>query len=471
MSYGTDLYRWVRDNDYFDPPPGVQHPIITHNEMRGNGGGKLYIPERAYDHFLELYGNDLYNGDHHYLSENRTDVFRLIVDLDIKRPDQVPYDEVQQYCIMIHNTVKKFYPLETPQKIFDMIICKRRESKHAKDDSIYWKYGFHIYFPYLYVDSIQARTMRQAFIGRLAVKFGQNPGGQNEWEDVVDECVYQSNGLRMVGSRKAQKCKVCKGKECKNCDRGIVTLGADYKMHDYISDSKSDPEKIRFYKERIHSLVRMTSVRLPSQTVTTPGWEPYEGAPSLSASEKSRNRPRGTEVPKDSRYAAVQNYLRRHTHDCYKNLVVKKITQSANGKRYYINVIGDGSSYCLNYNRSHTTNSIYFLLTERCLVQKCYCRCNTTIGRSMMCKDWVSEPFRLTQPLRQMFFPDERGGFFQFSQERNRTTRYGVDKGIVSKTDRLHNVMAVVHKLQVFLEKARQTEEEERPSKRRRVDD
>ena len=63
------------------------------------------------------------------------------------------------------------------------------------------------------------------------------------------------------------------------------------------------------------------------------------------------------------------------------------------------------SRYCMNKGGEHKTNNVYFQVNKDCVVQRCFCQCQTFQGRKYgMCRDFKSKAFKLTNELRHELF-------------------------------------------------------------------
>jgi hypothetical protein len=87
---------------------------------------------------------------------------------------------------------------------------------------------------------------------------------------------------------------------------------------------------------------------------------------------------------------------------------------SRNGEKFLthsVKVCGEGSNFCQNVQRNHTSSSIYFTITEQGVFQRCFCRKDTLDGRVMgtKCSEFISHAFALDSDvganLYQMLFP------------------------------------------------------------------
>ena len=153
-------------------------------------------------------------------------------------------------------------------------------------------------WPDLIVHKERALTIRETWIGALELKYANAPRKEpsNTWEMVVDEQVYTKNGLRMLGSRKAGLCPICRGKKeykdkdgdaCSECCNGKVDLDRSYSMSTVLDGfGNVDEERLQMCQGNIRLAIESTSIRAwePQKNQLTPGFQPFQGAPRPSAS-------------------------------------------------------------------------------------------------------------------------------------------------------------------------------------------
>jgi hypothetical protein len=94
------------------------------------------------------------------------------------------------------------------------------------------KYGFHVIFPEVLVDKLDALGVRECILRNVTSKLGQkyieSEGSvyKDSWENVIDASVLKENGLRMLGANKTEKCPVQHTAEkCYTC-QGMDKLNA-----------------------------------------------------------------------------------------------------------------------------------------------------------------------------------------------------------------------------------------------------
>ena len=91
MNLLSPLKKWVISNKYYLKSGQSKNEKPTHYLL---DGGIWKIPMKEYHTFLKLLATDLSNGERHYLSENKTDIFRLVVDLDFYEDSEITLDQI-----------------------------------------------------------------------------------------------------------------------------------------------------------------------------------------------------------------------------------------------------------------------------------------------------------------------------------------------------------------------------------------
>lgn len=183
----------------------------THGIMSGLPCGAFKVPPNKEMDFLAAYQQDIMEGHRHYLIERRAGsaYFKLHCDFDIKRPDPLPDDVIRSYIQHYIQIVRESYDSAVcPPAMFDCLVCLSRTPG---------KVGIHPVFFNLLVTAAHAIDIRSRYISHMISLFGESTGGQNPWDDIVDISVYKKNGLRMLGSRKCERCKVCQGTSKGDC--------------------------------------------------------------------------------------------------------------------------------------------------------------------------------------------------------------------------------------------------------------
>lgn len=416
-------------------------------------GGKLSIPFKSVPFFHLKIGADIAKGVRNYIVERRTPVFRFHADLDIFEPKVRPFSEIVSWIKDgMLNVLRQFYPLFIRDDFRQLttFVCTT-EVKHnvEKYGMIYDKVGVHLLFPYLLVTTELSMVLRSAFIQHFKSVYGKREEGYNEWADVFDKTVYVSNGLRMVGCGKMERCKSCKGKfnDAGLCDAGICEgkgkydVGRVYKIQKVLNGDGTENEQLleQLLDDEVY-MTEMCSIRcdpehtpennVPEQTL--PSWfdMEFESEPikkgghfntkivrAKEGSFKSfTNCLQGSRVrlsDKDKRVTKIKEWIENsELHELfripkkYRNTNVHDVimcTPTITERYYLVNV---DSRWCLNLQDDHKNNGIYFIINDQGLFQKCFCRCATTEGRvsGQRCEQFTSECFQLPDDLAPILF-------------------------------------------------------------------
>jgi len=192
------LKQWIIENKYYikrGTDTKLNKP--THYLL---DGGIWKVPLHNYKTFLRLLSSDLSAGEKYYISENKTDIFRFICDLDFYDSTEISIESIQKIVNILNDVIIIHFGVEYSK----VIICGT-ETKN-KNDLI--KTGFHLIWPEIWINVNNAKIIRNIFINKLIEILGERDK-DNKWEEVVDKAIYDQNGLRMVGCRKIVKCNKC----------------------------------------------------------------------------------------------------------------------------------------------------------------------------------------------------------------------------------------------------------------------
>ena len=373
-------------------------------------GGKLHIPSTKISLFLKYYTKGLQKGERYYITECRTPLFRMFLDLDFieeKKKDEIFITEVVK---IIQQVIETYYSSTN-------VIVSSTESKMiTKNKKNVVKTGFHSVWPSIIVDVKTARILRLLFIRDCVRYFGIRSGAKNSWNDVIDECVFDTNGIRMNGSAKMSLCpKNCKKRHpCNTCNStGRYDEGRIYKIQ-FTYPDYSWGEKL---KKNIFN--PETSIR----NIKNEEYTMHKKFPIIQLMKKTRNLTVQQNNKKssikvisrsDERFKQLQSFFNSieivEWRAPLKQLLVLSNT-------VYAAKIKD-SMFCLNIGREHQRCGIYFIITKKGLRQKCYCMCKTLDERKDgYCSKFQSKLFLLPLALRLKLFhkngPKQNTTFFQ----------------------------------------------------------
>jgi hypothetical protein len=391
------LKKWVISNKYFikTSEPKEKKSEATHFLL---DGGIWRIPLEEYQNFLKLLAADLSAGEKHYISENKTNIFKFICDLDFYEDSIISVNQIKHIVSIVKEIVDTYF---IDQKI---IICGADSKKVVVNEIERIKSGFHLVFPKLWVTVETAKKLRILIIEKLIETFKEREN-YNKWEDVVDLSVYEDNGLRMVGCRKIGICKLCKNKKetkltCEKCEgAGKIDENRIYKPVCVLPDNQEyfDTIKNDYYVMLLETSIYNYAHFEETRTVKELNIE----LPSVSKKSKKNS---GKSVQTKDSDSKIENFIRKNfSKEHYSKCCVKKV--SKNDKCYYVEI---DDNYCMNVDRNHTSSNIYFQIQPTGISQRCFCKKETTDGRLHgPCKEYASKEIPLSKTLKKQLFPDE----------------------------------------------------------------
>jgi hypothetical protein len=328
----------------------------THYSMEGF---KLNLSD-DYDTFQELYAKNIKFKN--CLVEKKTDFFKFFIDFDVLSEiivDEEPYLKcIQEVIYNIYN-IKNLKCISTvPDKNIDIV----------KEDKTFIKQGFHFHWPELIVDVETAIKIRSNILVNIKTIFGKVEHFDNDWEKIIDKCVYKKNGLRLIGSDK-----------CIIADNTRVYEDRVYILKNVYIDNNSNKELVDYYMNNTLALVKDTSIRSNKTEITT-----YANLNEYEEEENLISNSELAPVSKNSLvYAEIKKFFKNHATGY--NVEDLGNISKVNGKDMYL--IYTKSRYCQNKQGSHKNNHIYFKMTPYGLCQKCLSQ-NT--GIHGCCRDYQS---------------------------------------------------------------------------------
>ena len=388
-------------------------------------GGKLRIPIQEQDYFLRALGKNIDDGVRNFVCENRTPIFQMHADLDILEPsssemtcerflrDWVP--EIQSVMRDFYESSPDFKAVvkdHRTRRMFDtlgVLVCMGPLKRDVERNRELWtKTGVHLVWPWIQCTSDQAEKIRSGWIQHFEKKFGKRQK-HNIWEDIFDACVYRSNGLRMVGQDKMERCPHCKGKRSTNrmCPGGICDGEGKYPVNRlYGIVASVDPggkvnQRLKnFATQSGYRQLKFTSTRSSATSPTPmniPAWfdenffqdeaKNHKSIFNPTPTERKQRRAalgtmpenvRGAEKLKlisgkrvtlhDQRFLMVQRWLKDAklpqgyvVPDVYRKTEIVDLTRFP-GDRHPYYIARTDSHFCLNKAAEHNRNNIYFLI-------------------------------------------------------------------------------------------------------------
>lgn len=417
-------------------------------------GGNLHIKKEDMDEFFIENARDMVSGQKNYITELRTPIFKYFMDLDIY--DEFFYSGKSLFKIITKIQTALSFFFERHDFDSDVYVCTTPPKNVKKDEEEYIKTGVHLIWPFIHVTQEIALFLRQFVIQYLEEKIGARPV-YNSWDDVIDESVYNQNGLRMIGSYKATICKICKNKEPNKLDSGrfgcnvCFGIGRNLGIHTYtltyiISTNKTIKKKLlKTVLKKQSDMMKTLSIQTIKLKSNINIEEPYPSWFNINLASKRNTKVVGQMLKKtrfqknicgkkcetidesdivESIKTFINSTFGRMNH--YKKIGIKTIRKSTSAKKECYWVSTD-STYCLNVNRAHTSAEIYFEIDYDRMTQRCFSVKNATYDREDgLCKNFKSKKsFPLNVKLKKKLFP--------VKFEENNNKQKSISGGVITK--------------------------------------
>ena len=391
--------------------------------------------------FLNQYAKDLENNVPLFIIEKKTDFFAMHIDFDWVQEDVVTLDYMKQVLKQFGAAFQKFYPkLKRDDKVFQSLVMNSSPVSKMGSDGVTpcMKTGYHVVWPHLVVNKERALRLRSYAITLLRHINGVRNPPMNTFDDAVDECVLRENGFRMMGSYKAKKCKCQSRSNCLECF-GARWLAVDRKyVAEAMIDGNGEDMKTQTssVKNNLKHAVRLSSIRRNSTIPMTSGYvEPVDVVsihyddkpfkkrlkqrmqgtdrnlrytnPAFHDDKKgSSSRKFCTELPMSSLVVSELQDLIRNYHSVYSRIEVKKVRHNKAKTEYRIDTQGFGAHHCMNVDRNHNSNHIFFTIDVAGIYQCCYSRTENH-SCSVQCKNFRGKRVGLNGALRIALFEED----------------------------------------------------------------
>lgn len=381
------MYQWLKKHCFLQPstkkrPRGVLE--WTHTLY---SGGVFYTDDETYNEFLKRFAIEIDGNKDEVLpiNENGTEIFKFYQDLDYELDYELSEEELISHILHIQECIKAFYEdlikelsSDEIKLLFSAYVLKS-PIKKTKENK--YKNGIHIIWPFIRVNKEMALYMHYHTVGSLFQKFGTimdhksfNQGG---WENILDDMVYKRNALRMPFTHKTISC--CFDISCIKCSgKNRIIEKRPYHLKMVLNGNGEKEIK----ELSTLSILQLCSIRLTKvNQILTPKWKNISSLKDInfSRSEKLKTL---KHLDKNWEYIIEAiNSLPVYKEVFIENNIKEKVFSNGN-KCFFINVGGNGSRYCHNVMREHSSAKIYFMLTSYGLYQKCYCSCKTIHERS-----------------------------------------------------------------------------------------
>jgi hypothetical protein len=427
----SELKRWhIKDSIVLkgkDDPREATHLLLD--------GGRIHISEKAVPIFQRKYAADIEMKRSNFILEVKTPIYKLIMDLDTYETVDRTYEEMRPWLCEIQKVVADMYPTLTPYARRVVVCTTNSTPDKFKNTNVYTKLGLgHLIWPDININNETGLKFRAAILQHMEKIYGKRHV-DNPWEDVIDKTIYKQNGLRMIGSAKCAVCNSCKKQKQDFCDtchgQTRYYIGRIYYVQEVIDGDGNSLAKLT---EKIQNdtliMVQQTSLRTYEHFITeqsVPVWfdnwyyeqeleiitsrkKFYGGNHQQLTSEDQKGftkHDRKARIEKDdTEYRAIRRMINSKMPAIYKNVSIMDIHMCNRGENTYY-LVRTNSGFCMNVARDHNSNTIYFVVTEYGICQKCFCQCNTIEGRKFgLCNDYHSNMIPLTSKEKQNLFPN-----------------------------------------------------------------
>ena len=356
-------------------------------------GGCLHIKQEDFQYFMDLYSKCIKNKESLFVVECRPELFPLFFDLDYllseNKNNEIENDTYKEIIKIIKNTISFFY-----NKKFKCIVSSTDNKLVTKNDIKYIKKGFHIHFPDLIVDKEIALMIRKSCIIKLKTIYS-DVFFSNTFKDIIDEHVFNANGLRLTGSKKGHFV---------NNRQSFVNEERPYYPEYVLNETNDiDIEDIDKMNNNYNYMINQTSI-----IVYDKNKEKVINIPEGLKEDTSDNECEECESVSNNwikifkttnEYTEIIRFFKTYVKD-YSSDDIKRIFTSESKNVY---ILWSKSKYCQNIGRNHNSCGIFFKLTMDGLSQKCFCKCDTMEGRKYgYCKDFASTLIPCTSHLQKL---------------------------------------------------------------------
>ena len=347
-------------------------------------GGKLSVPSDRLPEFYEKYIDAVKSGEKLYVVEQKTSTYNFFIDIDYKDRDPLSIDDIKSMCKIICDKVKRhggkkcLISVAPPKKVGDLI-----------------KTGVHLNWPGFVVDQASAIALREHVLVTLSTA-----KSTKNWNDIIDSAVYgdlhrktKGSGFRMPWSYKKEKHNACDGKGCPECGGKKVDQVAYLPVFMYTPEPLSTI--IRVDQEPDVELLTMSAIRTdaPQNAFIQPPSVPVREGGFTDEETKD-------EVQDEQLKSDIEAFVRKNLEG-QSNAYITKLFKHKN-----VFLLATNSNYCENLRRPHNSNHVWFIISGKLILQKCFCKCETLRGRrDGFCKDFCGRRHELTKSILDRLYP------------------------------------------------------------------
>jgi len=347
-------------------------------------GGVLSVPFDRLNEFHEKYIEAVRSGERLFVVEQKSPTYNFFVDIDYKHEKSLTLDEIRDICKIICDKVKRHGGKE----------CLISVSP-PKAVGEYTKTGIHLNWSDFVVDQSSALALREHILVALSLA-----KSETDWNEIIDCSVYgdlkrktKGSGFRMPWSHKMAKHMLCEGRGCQDCHSGKVIQVAYLPVFIYKHGPLSTLLKIG--QEPDLDILKMSSIR-----TNKPQYITVEPPSSVIKEGKFTDTQMADELHDDKLKSLIEDFVQRNLEGQSGAIITKLFKH----KETYL--VSTNSKYCENLKREHSSNHVWFIISGREILQKCFCRCETIYGRvDGFCKDFCGRRHNLTPKIVEKLYP------------------------------------------------------------------
>jgi hypothetical protein len=341
------------------------------------------VPFDRLNEFYDVYIQSVKSGERIYVVEQKSETYNFFVDIDYKDVEPLGIDDIREISKTICDTVNFHGAKE----------CLISVSPPKPSGDI-TKTGIHLNWPEFVVDQNSAIALREHILVSLS-KFNSTM----DWNEIIDSSVYgdarrktKGSGFRMPWSYKRAKHDACGGKGCASCENGRIDQLAYLPVFMYTLGSLA-----RISPEPSVKILKMSAVRTDApRTITVEPPSVSFRIKECSFSDDQTN----NEIYDEELKNRIETFIRKNM-DGQDNAYITKLFK--NKETYYA---ATTSRYCENVKRNHSSNHVWFIISGREILQKCFSRHETIRGRrDGFCEYFCGRRHKLTNDIIDKLYP------------------------------------------------------------------
>ena len=370
---------WCNQQGFMKKSSNPSHVLLD--------GGSLSVPCDRLNEFHDKYIESVSRGERLYVVEQKTETYNFFVDIDYKDKETLEIDEIWKICKVICDKVKRHGGKD----------CLISVAQHKMCGELI-KTGVHMNWPGFVVDQGSAIALRE----HILIALSKAKGGVTNWNDIIDVAVYgdlhrktKGSGFRLPWSYKKAKHVACQGRGCSECDKGKIDQLAYLPIFVY----KPGPPFstiLRINPEPTIETLKMAIVRSyePQMVHVNSPSKPLQQEGSFTQEQIK------DEIHDNELKTSIESFIRKNLEGQSRAYVPKIFKK----KDTYL--VSTTSKYCENIKREHGSNHVWFIISGQTIIQKCFCLCDTLIGRrDGFCKDFCGRRHRLPSTLIDQLYP------------------------------------------------------------------